>query len=130
MGLWAVTRVHRGDQTLLAAQGDGYPVAAGTVFPFAVSFCSSMVFGAAPRIVPDVGAVPEYAAAEVCSFSVGAYVGTPIVAPGGELFGTVCGYGSRRQPESLVGLQPLLDLLSSLLSAVLAGDLQATEAAP
>jgi diguanylate cyclase (GGDEF)-like protein len=130
MGLWAVTRVHRDDQTLLAAQGDGYPVAAGTVLPFAVSFCRSMVSGAAPRVAPDVDAVSEYAAAaEVCAFSVGAYVGTPIVAPGGELFGTVCGYDSQRQPESLVGLQPLLDLLSSLLAAVLAGDLQVTEAA-
>jgi len=56
-------------------------------------------------------------------------VGTPIVAPGGELFGTVCGYDPQRQPEPLAQLQPLLDLLSSLLSAVLAGDLRATEAA-
>jgi diguanylate cyclase (GGDEF)-like protein len=130
MGLWAVTRVHRGDQILLAAQGDGYPVATGTVLPYAASFCRSMVSGAAPRIAPDVGAVPEYAAAAaVCPFPVSAYVGTPIVAPGGELFGTVCGYDAQRQPESPERLQPLLDLLSSLLSAVLAGDLHATEAA-
>ena len=59
-------------------------------------------------------------------FAVSAYVGTPIVAPGGELFGTVCGYDPERQSASLAELLPLLDLLSSLLAAVLAGDLQAT----
>jgi diguanylate cyclase (GGDEF)-like protein len=130
MGLWAVTRVHGGEQTFLTARGDAYPLATGAVVPYAASFCRSMVGGAAPRIAPDVTAVPEYAAAaEACPLPVGAYVGTPIVAPDGALFGTVCGYDPQRQDEPSTQLQPLLDLLSSLLSAVLAGDLHATEAA-
>ena len=130
MGLWAVTRVHRGDQTFLTVRGEAYPLSAGVVVPYAASFCRAMASGVGPRIAPDVSAVPEYAAAADASpFPVGAYVGTPIVAPDGELFGTVCGYDPKRQTESSPQLQPLLDLLSSLLSAVLAGDLHATEVA-
>jgi hypothetical protein len=87
-----------------------------------------MVSGAAPRIAPDVSAYPVYAAVAAASaFPVAAYVGTPIVSPNGELFGTVCGYD--QEPQSLTDLRPLLDLLSSLLSAVLAGDLHATRTA-
>jgi diguanylate cyclase len=130
MGLWAVTRVHQEEQTLLAVKGDAYPVDRGVVLPYPASFCRSMVTGAAPRVAPDVSVVPEYAAAaEATPFPVSAYVGTPIVAPGGELFGTVCGYDPDQQPASLAELLPLLDLLSSLLAAVLAADLHATDSA-
>jgi diguanylate cyclase (GGDEF)-like protein len=127
MGMWAVTRIHGEDQLLLTTKGDAYPVEKGVVLPYRASFCRSMVAGVAPRVAPDVSVVPEYAtAAAATPFAVGAYVGTPIVAPGGELFGTVCGYDPERQSAAPVDLPPLLDLLSSLLAAVLAGDLNAT----
>ena len=130
LGLWAVTRVADGRQLILASAGETYPVDDGDEFAFCESLCSQMVSGAAPRTAPDVARVPEYAALACMSpLSLGAYVGTPIVRPDGELFGTVCGVDPRRQPESLSDLRPLLDLLSSLLSAVLAGDLFATAAA-
>ncbi len=128
MGMWAVTRIVAGRQLFLTVDSAEYPVVAGAEFPYASSMCRSMVSGAAPRIAPDVGAVPEYAAAaaNVLPLVVNAYVGTPIVRPDGELFGTVCGYDPRRQAESLHEHQPLLDLLSSLLSAVLEADSTAT----
>jgi diguanylate cyclase (GGDEF)-like protein len=130
LGLWAVTRVADGRQLILASAGDTYPVDDGDEFAFCESLCSRMVSGAAPRTAPDVARVPEYAALACMSpLSLGAYVGTPIVRPDGELFGTVCGVDPDPQPESLSDLRPLLDLLSSLLSAVLAGDLYATAAA-
>jgi diguanylate cyclase (GGDEF)-like protein len=130
LGLWAVTRVTDGRQLILASAGDTYPVDDGDEFAFCESLCSQMVSGAAPRTAPDVARVPEYAALACMSpLSLGAYVGTPIVRPDGELFGTVCGVDPDPQPESLSDLRPLLDLLSSLLSAVLAGDLYATAAA-
>ena len=130
LGLWAVTRVVDGRQLILASAGDTYPVDDGDEFAFCESLCSQMVSGAAPRTAPDVARVPEYAALACMSpLSLGAYVGTPIVRPDGELFGTVCGVDPDPQPESLSDLRPLLDVLSSLLSAVLAGDLYATAAA-
>ncbi len=131
MGLWAVTRIVDGRQVALAVDSPGYDVVAGTEFPYDRSLCRSMVVGAAPRIAPDVALVPEYAEAARSTgpYTVGAYVGTPIVRPGGELFGTVCGYDPHPQPPSLHDHLPLLDLLSSLLSAVLEADMSATSAA-
>ncbi len=130
MGLWAVTRITEGNQLVLVSSGDTYPVGVGDAFPFAASLCSRMVSGAAPRIAPDVAHTPGYAdLAAAVPIAVGAYVGTPIAMPDGELFGTVCGLDPHAQPEEMTELQPLLDLLSSLLSAVLAGDLHATAAA-
>ena len=130
LGLWAVTRVADGRQLILASAGDTYPVDDGDEFAFCESLCSQMVSGAAPRTAPDVAQVPEYAALACLSpLTLAAYVGTPIVRPDGELFGTVCGIDPHPQPESLSDLRPLLDVLSSLLSAVLAGDLYATAAA-
>jgi diguanylate cyclase (GGDEF)-like protein len=127
MGLWAVTRIDGDAQLVLSSTGDTYPVHDGDVVPFGTSLCRRMVSGAAPRIAPDVTDVPAYAdAVAVAPVTIGAYVGTPITGPGGELFGTVCGFDPHPMPESMIEHQPLLDLLSSLLSAVLAGDLRAT----
>lgn len=130
MGLWAVTRVSDGTQLVLAAAGDTYPVQAGDVFSFTESLCRRMVTGEAPRIAPDTGRTPGYTdLAATAPIEIGAYAGTPISAPDEQLFGTVCGFDVTALPESAMVEQPLLDLLSSLLSAVLDADLRATAAA-
>lgn len=130
LGMWAVTRVSGERQVMLAVDSPAYGVEAGAEFPFSASFCRPMVAGTAPQIAPDVSVVPEYAAAAATApIPVGAYVGTPIVRPDGELFGTVCGYAPSSQPETLRAHQPLLGLLSSLLSSVLEADFAATATA-
>jgi diguanylate cyclase (GGDEF)-like protein len=131
MGVWAVTRIIGDRQVLLAVDGDGsYPVDVGYAVPLADTMCRFMVAGEAPRIAPDVMAVPQYrAAAERSGARVRAYLGTPIVQPDGSLFGTVCGFDPQRGPDSLQLYIPLLDLLSSLLSSVLEADVRATDAA-
>lgn len=127
MGLWAVTRIGEGEQLVLAVESEEYPVDTGDVFPYEPSLCRQMLGGHAPGIAPDVEQVPAYAAAAaVAPIPIRAYAGTPIVRPDGELFGTVCGYSPEPLPASFAEHQPLLDLLSSLLSAVLEGDLRAT----
>jgi diguanylate cyclase (GGDEF)-like protein len=74
--------------------------------------------------------VPEYAAAGVSSqLQIGSYVGIPINNPEGELFGTLCGLDPDVQNADLVDHAPLLGLLSALLGAVLAADLQRAEEA-
>lgn len=131
MGMWAVTRVVDDRQVLLTVDAPAYRLPPGTELPFAQSFCRPMTAGATPRIAPDVEVVPEYATAAQAArpFVVRAYLGTPIVHPDGALFGTVCGYDPHRQPASLHAHRPLLDLLSSMLSAVLEADTAATDAA-
>ena len=130
MGVWAVTRVADGNQLVLASSGAGYPVHTGDAFRFSDSLCCRMVSGEGPRIAPDVAHTPGYTdVAEAAAIPIGAYAGTPIAAPDEELFGTVCGFHPQPQPESVMVDRSLLDLLSSLLSAVLAGDLHATAVA-
>jgi diguanylate cyclase (GGDEF)-like protein len=134
MGLWAVTRVVGGRQVFLRIVTDdegvrsGYgAVPTGTEIDFADTLCRSMVTGATPQIAPDVTRVPEYAPVAAASpLPLGAYVGIPIVRPGGELFGTVCGYSPRPRPAALSEHQPLLALLSNLLSSVLEADAATT----
>jgi diguanylate cyclase (GGDEF)-like protein len=130
MGMWAVTRVVDGRQIMLTVDSPAYGVVAGAEFPYAASMCRSMVSGRAPQIAPDVSQVADYAAvAAAAPIPVSAYVGTPIVRPDGSLFGTLCGYDPARQPVGLVDQLPLLDLLSSMLSAVLAADSAVTAVA-
>ena len=129
MGLWAVTRVNDGTQLVLAAAGSTYPVQSGDAFRFSDSLCSRMVAGEGPRIAPDAANTPAYADMAPTVIPIGAYVGTPITTPDGDLFGTVCGFDPQPRSESAMVRQPLLDLLSSLLSAVLDGDRRATGAA-
>jgi diguanylate cyclase (GGDEF)-like protein len=130
LGMWAVTRVVDGRQIMLTVDAPAYGITPGAEFPFANSMCRSMVAGTAPQIAPDVRDVPDYAAAaDIAPITVGAYVGTPIVRSDGALFGTLCGYDPQPQPTALMTLQPLLDLLSSMLSAVVAADTAVTLAA-
>lgn len=130
LGMWAITRVVDGRQIMLTVDAPAYGIAAGLEVPFANSFCRSMIAGTAPQIAPDIDEVPEYVeAAALAPITIGAYLGTPIVRPDGTLFGTLCGYDPQHQTEELRKLQPLLDLLSSMLSAVLQADTAATAAA-
>jgi diguanylate cyclase len=126
MGMWAVTRVAHGRQTMLAVDGSQYDVRAGDHFPFDASMCRSLVAAEAPQIAADVSEVPAYAvvAADYAAqgLMIGAYVGAPIVHADGELFGTVCGVSTAPGPAALHELQPLLGVFTSLLSAVLEAD--------
>ncbi|WP_111767966.1 GGDEF domain-containing protein [Nakamurella deserti] len=130
LGMWAVTRVTHGRQIMLEVRGSDYPVRAGLEIPFEASLCEPMATGRAPQIAPDVSAVRAYDVLEkALPMSIGAYVGTPIVMPDGALFGTVCGFATTAQDDSMLRLQPLLGLLSSLLSSVLDADTSVTAAA-
>ena len=134
MGAWAVTRVVDEQQTMLVTADSRYGfVVPGASFPWSTSMCRLMALESIPRIVPDTHALPAMAGALAAtaaqSIEIGAYVGTPIVRPDGELFGTVCGYNPEPVPDAFDGHEALLDLLSSLLSSVLEADTAATEAA-
>ncbi len=129
MALWAVTRVVDGRQIMLVANDSAYGLGPGAEIPFADSPCWAMVTGVAPRIAPDVAAVAAYSGCGVAAhIPLGAYIGTPIVTADGQLFGTVCGFNPSPLPETLTKHQPLLVLLSSLLSSVLGADQAVTAA--
>jgi diguanylate cyclase len=126
MGAWAVTRVASGRQTVLVVADRVYGIRPGAEVAWSTALCRTMTEGTTPRIVPDTAAVPGLGAAveaqDAASVRVAAYVGTPIVQPDGELFGTVVGLDPEPLPTADLAHEPLLDLLSSLLSSVLAAD--------
>ena len=130
MGLWAVTRVVDGREIMLVARDSAYGLGPGAEIAFDDSPCRAMVAGEAPQVALDATAVAGYAGCALAQvIPLGAYVGTPIMTTDGQLFGTLCGFNPTPVRQGSVILEPLLLLLSSLLSAVLAADRTATATA-
>ncbi|WP_375496710.1 GGDEF domain-containing protein [uncultured Jatrophihabitans sp.] len=122
MGFWSVNRVANDQQTHLYLNGDEFEIAQGDSHAWYDTFCVHMVAGEAPRVAPDVAQVATYAdIANKMHMEIGAYVGAPIVDADGSLFGTICGVNSNTRPE-LAHHEPMMSLLSAMLSMVLAAD--------
>jgi GAF domain-containing protein len=118
--VWMVTRVEGEHQIVLSSQPEGV-VRPGARLPWAESFCHAMVEGTAPRVATVTAAVPEYASrTKGLGRDVAAYMGVPLVHPGPELFGTVCGMAFRAKPLSATRDLPLVELTARLLSTLLA----------
>ena len=126
--LWMVTRTQGDDWIVLQSEDHGYDVAPGTVFKWADSFCSEMVNGNGPRIAPDSDHVPAYASAPIGRYvPIKAYIGVPLLLDDGTLFGTLCAIDPARQPDALRDEQDLIELLASMLSAILNAELRLTD---
>ena len=125
---WAVNRCDGERQLYLEVPDDTYGLKAGDAHPWEDTFCGRMHEGRGPQVAPDAMAVPAYAETEVAhELTIGAYVGIPITRPDRGLFGTICGIDPAVNDEELERQAPLLQMLGSLLSMVLAGDLARTE---
>ncbi len=126
--LWMVTRTEGDDWIVLQSEDHGYNVQEGTVFRWADSFCSQMVAGNGPHIAPDSDTIPVYASALIGKqVKIGAYVGMPLAHEDGTLFGTLCAIHPHPQPDTIRAEEPLIHLLATLLSSILASELKATE---
>lgn len=130
LGYWAVTRYDGYRQLYLEVRDDVYGAGPGGSHPWSGSFCVRMVAGEGPRVAPDVSAVSAYADVPVGDqLDIGAYVGIPITYGDGTLFGTLCGLDPQSQADDFAAHEPLLQLLTNLLSMILASDLDRTEQA-
>jgi diguanylate cyclase len=129
LDMWLVTRTRDGCSSVLAARGvAGMPVPAGAVLPWTETYCSRMVAGAGPRVAPRAVAVPAYASSPATErWGIAAYVGVPLLAPDGTLFGTLCGLSRSEQPETLRECLPEVEVLARLLGTVLAKEAAALE---
>lgn len=129
MGLWMVTRVNGDDWVVLTSVDDGYGVDAGRVFRWHDSICSRLVAGSGPSIAPSVEAVDAYRDAPIREYTeIGAYIGVPILAGDGELFGTLCAIDPSPQPEALTEALPLVELLAGQLSGILSLEVRLADA--
>jgi diguanylate cyclase (GGDEF)-like protein len=128
--LWMVTRVEGEEWIILQVEDHGYGVAPGSVFRWADTFCYEMVKGAGPNIAPRVDCVKVYADAALGrNVRIGAYVGFPLTREDGSLFGTLCAVHPAPQPPAITAEQPLIALLTRMLSTVLAADLRTADGA-
>ena len=118
--IWMVTRVAEGEQVVLCAHPSG-SVRPGARLPWSESFCREMVEGRAPRVATVTAAVPAYAVrTKGLGDDVAAYIGVPLIAPDGQLFGTLCGVAFRAKPRSAVRELPVVEAVARLLSTLLA----------
>ncbi|RJK97965.1 EAL domain-containing protein [Vallicoccus soli] len=133
MDLWAVCRASGDDQVVLLAEreaGSAYGFAEGDALPWQSSLCRRMLHGTAPKVAPRVEEVPAYATAGNRSLlPIAAYVGMPLHDHRGDVFGTLCGFDAREQPERLREAEPRIELLARLLSTLLARELAQDELA-
>jgi GAF domain-containing protein len=117
--VWMVTRVVDDCQIVLCAVPEG-PVRPGARLLWEDSFCREMIEGRAPRVATVTAAVPAYATlTKGLAREVAAYIGVPLVAPDGQLFGTLCGVAHRAKPLSATRDLPLVETMARLLSTLL-----------
>lgn len=128
LALWMVTRTDGDDWIVLSARDEAYGVEAGDVMSWSDSFCSRMVEGLGPMIAADASKHPVYVDAPIYSqLAIRAYVGAPVYAPDGTLFGTLCAIDPEPASGDLEKELPLIRLLSTMLGAVLAAELRLHE---
>ncbi|EKT4561862.1 sensor domain-containing diguanylate cyclase [Pseudomonas putida] len=126
--LCMVTRTDGNDWTVLHSDDRGYGVVAGDVFNWDDSFCSEMVKGLGPNIAADASQVPVYASALIGQkIPIGSYIGVPLRASDGSLFGTLCGIDPSAQPDDISEHQDLIELLGEMLSTILHMELRVDE---
>lgn len=58
--------------------------------PLEESFCQRVVDGRLPRLVHNVGTLPNFDELPPTDFSIGAHLSTPIVLDDGRIYGTLC----------------------------------------
>jgi diguanylate cyclase len=128
--LWMVTRVEGEEWIILQVEDHGYGVKPGTVYKWADSFCHEMVKGNGPNVCPRVDCVPAYSQAGLSrAAKIGAYIGFPLKREDGTIFGTLCAVHPAAQPNQIMDEQPMIELLSQLLSTVLNTELKTQDGA-
>ncbi len=124
-----VTRVEGDDWIVLQSEDHGYGIGPGTSFKWTDSFCYEMVQGNGPRVAADSDRIPAYAVAPIGrGVPIKAYIGAPLTSADGTLFGTLCAIDPVRQSGELANEQELVELLASMLSAILSAELKHAEA--
>ena len=128
--LLMVTRTEGNDWIVLQSEDHGYDVNPGKVFRWADSLCNEMMKGNGPNIAPSIDSIPAYAAAGIAQqMPIKSYVGMPLHCADGSLFGTLCGIHPAIKPDSIVNEQELMDLLATMLSAILQAEFKIQEEA-
>ena len=94
-----------------------FNVSAGTKSPAFASYCSRVVAGELPNIIPDALADERTCDLPLTQYvGIGAYAGVPVVLPSGEVYGMLCCIGRDAHPEIDTGDVRFMRVLAGLLS--------------
>lgn len=127
---WLITRKIGDEWTVVHAYDEAGAVPVGTRLPWSEMPCSHLVAGDGPRFAATVKAHRAYrSAVDGLPWPVGSYLGVPLTFADGTIFGTLCAFDGRPQPESVADRMPAIELAAQLLATVLALDLDADASA-
>jgi GAF domain-containing protein len=112
--------IQRVDQVAGDTSALGFTV--GTTLPLEETYCSRMLTGELPQLVPDTAAEPCLANLAVTA-NIGAYVGIPIKLADGRLHGTLC--CASGEPRNTFGPDELHFM--EVLAGIVAGEIDRTE---
>jgi EAL domain-containing protein (putative c-di-GMP-specific phosphodiesterase class I) len=105
--------------TLEAVSGETerFRIAQGSTNPAFASYCSRVLAGELPNVIPDALADERTRDLPLTQLvGIGAYAGVPVVLPGGEVYGMLCCIGRDAHPEIDTGDVRFMRVLASLLS--------------
>jgi diguanylate cyclase len=121
---WAVTRLTGQTYVIAATAPGGFPAGPGEQFAWAETLCRQVLQGPAPRVAPDVSAVPAQRDLPlVRRWGIRAYLSAPLTLDGTSLYGTLCAVDPHPQPGHVTGAVGLVDRQARLLSTLLVGEL-------
>jgi GAF domain-containing protein len=114
------TSIDSDHQTIDSVIGDigALALAPRMVFPLQQTYCSRMLRGEMPRVIPDTRAEPavqDLAATR----EIGAYIGVPVTLSDGRVHGTLCCASHNPRPglgsDELKFMQVLADIVATLV---------------
>lgn len=112
-----------GEQKIIRrVAGDGASVGLeeGTALPLRDTYCYQVVSGKLPNIVADARNDPRVKDMAITKqLRIGAYVGVPVVIPGGRVFGTLCGISHHEDPSLHEREVKFMRVLADLIGAQL-----------
>ena len=92
----------------------------GPGLPLGVTYCSRMVDGTVPRLIPDTRAEPLVAGLPATEKArIGAYIGVPLRLSDGTVFGSFCCASHEAHPELTARDVQFLEVLADLLTGEL-----------
>ncbi len=107
-----------GQQVLKVVEGDTaiFGMSVGTATPLEDTYCSRMVAGDLPNVIPDVASNDRVRALPwTQQFGIGSYIGVPLTMPDGSVYGSLCCISCDAQPELTRRDVRFLELLAGLL---------------
>jgi len=102
MGVVYVAEFSQGRQVYRAVAGDesSFGVRQGEGHDLSSSYCSLMVQGEIPNVIPDSASDARVQGLGATSaLGIGAYVGVPLYLPDGQLYGSFCGLSHNAQED-------------------------------